>query len=204
MKVLINLWLILVLINCSGWNITIKPPDDLLPPVFTPTPSMPDEPTQLPTQTMVDGQGYVQGTAKILVSNLSENPTQEKESIFCLYNNETGAWVNIRHRANNKYQPKGALNQRYGCHGEINWHYMKNAGNGIWVVNWIADGNDTIVNIKSPADSPCEFRLNGGIAGFRIIKHGSADGRIPLASPATVEILEISGIIGNYTECNEN
>jgi len=45
--------------------------------------------------------------------------------------------------------------------------------------------------------------MDGGAAAWRIIRHGSADYRLPMASPATVTILEMTGTPGEAEFCNE-
>jgi len=134
----------------------------------------------------------------------------DKGSIFHLYHPTTGAWMNVRHRPNNQYQPKGALNQQYGCHGEVNFHNTKTAGNGIWLVEWGEyENRETWVQVTAPNSEPCKvWLISGGsivtgVAAFREIHPGSADVNIPWGTEATVTVLEIGGDVGVAIPCQE-
>lgn len=167
----------------------------------TPTPV----PTVIPTETPVPEMwGYVRGQARVLVENLPYEPTMDKGSIFHLYHPTTGAWLNIRHRVGNMYQPKGALNSEYACHAEINYYDMQPAGNGIWTIEWGEyQSCETWVEITAPGSEPVKLWFYGGVAAWREIRPGSGDARIPAGSPATVTVLEISGDLGVAIPCQE-
>jgi hypothetical protein len=149
--------------------------------------------------------GYINGYAKVQVEGLT-NLTQEQDrkgSIFHLYHPTTEAWLNVRWRANNKYHPKGALDWEYACHDEINWHQMKEGGNGIWHIEWEQRGDTTWVRFTSPWNQSCELNFVGGAAAWREIRSGSGDARIPASAGASVTVLEMDGTIGFAQECIE-
>lgn len=147
--------------------------------------------------------GYVNGRARVEVSGLGYDPDHEKESIFHLHHPVTGAWLNIRHRSDNKYQPKGALDWEYGCHDEVNYRDIQSAGNGVWVLDWKQIGNTTEVKITSPTNGVSVLHFVGGTAAWREVKPGSGDARIPSHSRANIKVLELSGTIGEAVECVE-
>ncbi|MBN1879205.1 hypothetical protein JW823_03765 [bacterium] len=183
---------LLFLIGCDD--------DDPVGPENTPTPTQTPTVTPTPQSSM---WGFTSGRARVEVSNLTPDPIYEKESIFCLEHPTTGAWLNVRHRAGDKYQMKGALNRDYGCHGEVNYWDSQSAGNGIWLVEWEQQGLTTRTTITSPTGGTETVYMEGGAAAWRIVRHGSADVNIPAASPATVTILEVTGTPGDAIECNE-
>ncbi len=174
--------------------------DDPVGPENTPTPSFTPTPTPTPQSNM---WGFTSGRARLEISNLPAEPVEEKESIFCLEHPTTGAWLNIRHRSGDRYQMKGAMTQEYGCHGEINVNYAEPAGNGIWTIEWEQTGLTTRTTITSPKGGTETVYMEGGAAAWRIIRHGSADYRIPASSPATVTVLELTGTAGDAIECQE-
>ena len=172
----------------------------------TPVPTLAPEPTPAPTPTPDNPMwGYVNGSAKILVAGLRTLTPDEdtKAAIFHLYHPETRAWLNIRHRAYNKFQPKGALDSQYCGVDEINWHHMKEGGNGIWNIEWEQRGDTTWVRFTSPLNQCVELNFTGGAAAWREIRPGSGDARIPHGAGADVAVLEISGTIGLAVECAE-
>jgi hypothetical protein len=195
------LLIVFMIAGCEDPLDIVEPPDDLNPtPEGTPTPTPTPTPAPTPDNAM---WGYVNGSAIVEVEGLPYLEFGEctKASIFHLHHPTTGAWLNVRHRALNKFQPKGALDWEYACHDEINWHYMKEGGNGIWHIEWEQRGNTTWVRFTSPEDHSVELNFVGGAAAWREIRPGSGDARIPHAAPATVTVLEMSGDIGEAVHC---
>lgn len=175
--------------------------DDPVGPKDTPTPTATPTVTPTPQSNM---WGFTSGSARIEVSNLPAEPVEQKESIFCLQHPTTGAWMNVRHRDGDTYQMKGAMDDAYGCHGEVNYYDRQPAGNGIWTVNWEQTGLTTRVTIVSPKGGTETVYMEGGAAAWRTIRHGSADVNIPAASPATVTVLEITGTVGEAIWCTNH
>lgn len=198
--------LIIFLVTVTGCSLIDKIIDEYDPtpaPTATPVPTNTPEPE--PTPTPSDPMwGYVRGQARVLVENLPYEPTMDKGSIFHLYHPTTGAWLNIRHRVGNMYQPKGALNSEYACHAEINYYDMQPAGNGIWTIEWGEyQSCETWVEITAPGSEPVKLWFYGGVAAWREIRPGSGDARIPHGAGADVSVLEIGGTVGLAVECAE-
>jgi len=194
------LLVIFIFTGCNGTDDPVSP-DDMTPtPGDTPTPIPTPTPEPTPDSAM---WGYINGSATVHVSGLPMITQDEdiKASIFHLYHPTTRAWLNIRHRAYNKYQPKGALDSQYCGVDEINWHYMKEGGNGIWNIEWEQRGDTTWVRFTSPENQSSELNLSGGAAAWREIRVGSGDTRIPVAAPANVTVYDISGDIGEAVYC---
>jgi hypothetical protein len=163
-------------------------------PENTPTP----QPTPTITPTPTGAWGYVSGEARVLVSNLPDNPIKEKEVIFCLGNPDNRNWVNVRHRTGNKFQLKGGIDPDTPCVGELHIFDAQPAGNGEWWIEWNEDG---IVHVGSP-NGRAKIQIEGGTPAFRSVYDGSCGGYITWSSPATVELLEISGKVGYSTGCD--
>lgn len=195
------LLVIFIFTGCNGTDDPVSP-DDMTPtPGDTPTPIPTPTPEPTPDSAM---WGYINGSARVLVEGLPllTQADDIKASIFHLYHPTTRAWLNLRHRAYNKFQPKGALNFYYGCGDEINWTLMKEGGNGIWNIEWEQRANTTWVRFTSPLNQSVELNFIGGAAAWREIRPGSGDERIPMAAPANVTVLEIAGEIGEAVYCH--
>jgi hypothetical protein len=191
----------IMLVGCDGTSDPVSP-DDMTPtPGASPTPFATPTPAPTPDSDM---WGYINGSARVRVEGLPYIYPEDdiKATIFHLYHPTTRAWLNIRHRAYNKFQPKGSLDYGYGCHDEINWHYMKEGGNGVWNIVWEQRENTTWVRVTSPEDESVELNFIGGAAAWREIRTGSGDARIPFNAPATVTVLEMSGDIGEAVYCH--
>jgi len=157
----------------------------------TPTPAP-------PTPTPSGAWGYVSGYAEVEVSNLQNNPVNDKEVIFCLGNPDNENWVNVRHRVDSKYQIKGGLDPDTPCGDDVHIYDAQCAENGTWTLEWYEGGR---VTIKSPCGSET-IHIPGGSFAFREIYRESCGGHIPWNSDATVSVLEISGVSGYATDCS--
>lgn len=185
-------------IGCEESDDPISPDERTPTPGDTPTPYLTPTPVPTPDNVM---WGYINGTAQVEVSGLGQDPINDKESIFHLYHPTTQAWLNVRHREDDKFQLKGALDGDYGCHDEIHVNNIQPAGDGIWLVQWEQLGNTTRVVIRSPKGGVSELNFVGGAAAWREIRHGSGDARIPHSSPASINVLSMQGTIGDAVYC---
>ncbi len=163
-------------------------PDNQSEPTATPGP---------PTATPTGAWGYVSGHARVQVTGLPPVPDNDKEVIFCLGNPDNINWVNVRYRPDSKYQIKGGLDRDSNCVHELHVYDAQCAADGIWIVDWYEDGRVIVI-------SPCgteEIHIPGGKFAFREIVHGSCGGYIDWDSPASITVLELSGVVGYATEC---
>jgi hypothetical protein len=186
------------LIGCEESDDPVSPDDQTPTPGDTPTPFLTPTPAPTPDNVM---WGYVNGTALVEVSGLGQNPVNDKESIFHLYHPTTRAWMNVRHREGDRFQVKGALDGDYGCHDEVHYNDIQPAGNGIWELQWEQLGNTTRVVVRSPNGGVSEVNFVGGVAAWREIRHGSGDARLPIHSPASINIVRMTGTIGEAAHC---
>ncbi|MGB3975617.1 MAG: hypothetical protein WBM02_05340 [bacterium] len=181
-----------------------KADDPLNPDDRTPTPGNTPTPFQSPTPEPTPGSsmwGYINGSALVEVSGLEYNPYNEKESIFHLYHPTTQAWLNVRHRSGGKFQIKGALDSWYGCSDDVHYEYIQPGGNGVWRIEWEQHGDTTQVVVTSPQGGSETVHLRGGAAAWREIRHGSGDARLPMASPASIRVISMTGTIGEAVHC---
>jgi len=178
----------LTLVACDDDNST--DPEPTATPTVTPIPS--------PTPTPIGAWGYIAGYARVQVDGLTENPELDKQSIFCMSNPDTGAWLNVRHRNGNKFQVKASIDPYYECSDEINYNFIQPAGNGEWTVNWDESGR---VVVTSPLGGVEVLEISRGRAAWREVRDGWCGGPIPSNSPSVATLLELTGTVGMAEDC---
>ena len=189
---------IVFFMGCEKTDDPLSPDDRTPTPGNTPTPYQSPTPEPTPESSM---WGYISGSALVEVSGLEHDPYNEKESIFHLYHPTTQALLNVRHRSGGKYQLKGALDSWYGCADDVHYEFIQPGGNGIWRLDWEQVGNMTRVVVVSPHGGTEVVHLHGGAAAWREIRYGSGDARLPMGSPASINVISMTGTIGEAVHC---
>jgi hypothetical protein len=119
--------------------------------------------------------GYGVGQATVVITDLPEQPIQEKGIIFCLANPSSGFWLNVRHRGTDLesgakgsyFQLKGALEEtNFQCGGGENYQFRA-AANGTWKVSW--NGNSGEISVQSPKATQ-KVKVGGGAAPFSVVE----------------------------------